>query len=231
MLTVQNYRLVPKRISFKANEAKENTQEKTIEKAPVTEVKAEKKPFKTHAGLKLGLLGSGFTIFDELMSKFDKDLMASANNEMKRMGTFNLWKRYPKLNIATTVVSILLAPAIGNYIDTRANKKHAQLAKDLETKNKKEIMEKDTRIRLTDAGNPYYKSNNGLKVRTLYGAAVGTLVSILGLATKTVRPLAAISYSIVMVGLTAVDGLFLDWCSNRAAKKHADRQAAMDKVE
>lgn len=214
MLSVQNYRMTPNVVSFKAQ--KEN--------------QTESKPFKTHAGLKTGVgcavaegamtgfLVSGLTRgINALKGQEDEilDIVASGMKESRNV-----------LLLLYLPVMALTALGCGALVDNKINKKNAELAEKVKLNGKREVLKNEKNANITKNENVYYKSNDGKKLGTILGVVAMPL-----LAFVQARKLNVLSAGI-SAALGAVGGLILgaitDACANRSAAKHADRQAVIN---
>lgn len=227
MVSVQGYSTNSTNVAFKANAQNSETQNKT---------------FETHAGLKTGATYAGATAAvagvsyasTNKMIKGLQKMMQEAGSEIDDLAKASLEAaetalKGAKKNVFIGLpVFILASLGCGALVDKKINDKHAELAQKAQEKDAKEVLAEDERAELTRDGNLYHRSNTGKKVGAALGAIVYPAYSLL-----QKYALKAPGFGIVAsVALGALGGLGLgaitDACSNKAAKKHADRQCQIN---
>lgn len=206
MLAIQNINAKPYSVQFRGN------QDKACE---------------THSALKTrGVFGAitataaaiGFSAID-FFSKGSVDAFSSS-----------ALKGVKKYSFITLSLMIAASLGCGALIDSMFNNNHKQLAEDMKTKTKQDILANNDSVQLTDKGNMYYHANTGKKVGTLYGAlALTALNTISSCICKTPISKLMLASSVVIGGITGlVSGTISDFFANRTAKKFADRQAVIN---
>jgi F0F1-type ATP synthase assembly protein I len=159
------------------------------------------KPFKTHAGLKTGV---AFGVVEALCGFISGGLLYAP-------------------------VAILASAGCGALVDNQINKKHKNLAVDIDKYGKKEALKMNDKAELTRNENIYYCSNTGLKTGALLGAVANPL---LGIARTRALPSVVGATFSVLTGIAggALLGSITDYFSNNGAKEHADINAAKQKI-
>ena len=225
MVSVQGYSA---NVAFKANEQSVKTN--------------DKKPFETHAGLKtgaayVGAAAAGTVVsysFGKNIGKFLRNMLQEAGSEVDDIARAGLesadvaLKGAKKSLFIGLPVYILASLGCGALIDKKINKKHAELAQKAQEKDAKEVLAEDERAELTRSGNLYHKSNTGKKLGAALGAIVYPAFSLLQKYAFKI-PHVGIITSVVIGALGGLGlGAITDACSNKAARKHADRQVQID---
>lgn len=223
MLTVQNYRITPNRVSFKG-EGDESSQSQ----AP--------KPYQTKAGLKTGAayaavntaIALGVTGMAKKGLKFTKEVAEEIDDttvkEAISKGTKEFTKASKKMWI-TIPIGILVSLGCGAIVDNLINKKNKLVADKLAAEGKKAALDSDDRADITKKENVYYRSNKGKTIGTLLGVvAYPALLKTETLISKVKSPIGIVGA--VVTG--ALGGLILgsitDKCANNAARKYVDKQ-------
>lgn len=226
MLAIQNYSLVPNKVSFKAKQTTENNNS----------------AFETHAGLKTGVVYSGIGLLSNI---FTASILSSIKNVGKNNPSmFHAWqedigaledeniriaKSMSKKNWVYLAIVTPIALGCGALIDYCANKKYAKLADNLAKNDKKKIIDTDEDVAVSPKGHPYYKSNFGKKIGPCLGAV---LTPVLLLTYRSIQKL-KFPLPIITGAITgAIGGLILgsitDACSNKSAKNFANKEAVKE---
>ncbi len=235
MLNVQNYKVTPAKITFRAESTEPETKN-NVELKP---------PFKSNYGLKTGIAYTGIASSFTLLANLANGL--NIKNHIKRLEekgkiehspkiqgdieSFRNMQRATKKLWITVPMCAAIMVGCGAFVDKLINKKHADLADEIQSKPGKEILEENDNADVSRKGNLYLKTNTGKKVGTVLGAVVAPILSItsLKIAKFKIHPIIAISG--VVQG--ALGGLLLgaitDHCSNKAAEKYADKQITEEK--
>ncbi len=193
MLSVQPYSVSsvrPSGVVFKANK----------EKQPKDEIKTYTEPFKTHAGLKTGLV---FGAVEGGLALLTGGLLFAP-------------------------IALLCSAGCGALVDSFINKKHNGLAADVDKYGKNEALKMNDRAELTRNENVYYSSNTGLKMGALLGAVVSPITAMVRLRKFSI--IAAVAGVITGAIGGAILGKITDYFSNNAAKEHADITVAKQKI-
>src|SRR5574344_2143055 len=209
MLAVQSYGMNSNVVPFKANETE------------------NKRPEKTHAGLKTGAIytavGSAMSLSSmgflkkivksseeaiasgEVTDKFTIALFKSLQNVTKSAGK-KLWITIPLFSA--------VAVGCGAFVDHLINKKREALAEKVEAE-----------------GNVVYKSNQGKKAGAIMGAVLSPIFGIISATSgKSKIPVFATMITGALGGF--ILGAITDKCANKAVAKSADKQAdSFDKKE
>ena len=224
MLSVQNYNVSSKSVTFKANEENNN------------------KPFQTHAGLKTGVATGVASAGAELglnvfANKF-LNLVKENPEDLKNAGlpkdfvkaTINFMERIKKSAKYSAPLTLAVSAGVGALIDHIANKKHARVAELKKDNENKDVLMAEPRANTTRNENVYYKSNNGKKYGTLLGAVILPLEHLMGSKILKVKatPQEAIGTAIAGAIGGFVLGAITDKCSNNAARKAADKEATLE---
>ncbi|MBQ8668207.1 hypothetical protein IJ472_00390 [bacterium] len=228
MVSVQGYSTNSTNVAFKANAQNSETQNKT---------------FETHAGLKTGAVYAGTSaVVTGATYGFTKKMYKAALEALKECGDeisdltkmevkhFDDLLKFSKKNLFIGIpVFVLASLGCGAFVDKKINAKHAELAQKAQEKDAKEVLAEDECAELTRDGNLYHRSNTGKKV----GAALGAVAYSAFTLFQKYALKAPSGFGIVAsVALGALGGLGLgaitDACSNKAAKKHADRQCQIN---
>lgn len=223
MLTVQNYRITPNRVSFKG-EGDESSQSQTP------------KPYQTKAGLKTGgayaaattALTLGIAGMAKKGLKFTKDVAEEIDDttvkEAINKGTKEFTKVNKKLWI-TIPITVLVSLGCGAIVDNLINKKNKLVADKLATEGKKAALDSDDRADITKKENVYYRSNKGKTIGTLLGViAYPALIKTEALITKTKSPIGIVGSVITGALGGLILGSITDKCANNAARKYVDKQ-------
>src|SRR5574344_163126 len=226
MLAVQSYGMNSNVVPFKANETE------------------NKRPEKTHAGLKTGAIytavGSAMSLSSmgflkkivksseeaiasgEVTDKFTIALFKSLQNVTKSAGK-KLWITIPLFSA--------VAVGCGAFVDHLINKKREALAEKVEAEGKDAVLKEDKRAKETPEVNVVYKSNQGKKAGAIMGAVLSPIFGIISATSgKSKIPV----FATMITG--ALDGFILgaitDKCANKEIAKSADKQAdSFDKKE
>lgn len=193
MLSVQPYSVSsvrPSAVAFKANSDKPSNDNSQI----------YAKPFKTHAGLKTGLV---FGAVEGGLALLTGGFLYAP-------------------------IALLYSAGCGALVDSCINKKHDNLAADVDKYGKNEALKMNDRAELTRNENVYYSSNTGLKAGALLGAIVSPITTMVRL--RKFSPLVVLSNILIGAIGGAILGKITDYFSNNAAKEYADVEAAKQKI-
>src|SRR5574344_1191684 len=181
--------------------------------------KKQVKPYKTHAGLILGSVLSGFyslallpTVFAD---KFIKDK--------------TVLKKIPKISKSTNAIALGAYIGCGVLTDVLINKRQAKFATEMNTMGKQQTINKDENVELTSKGNAYCPTSIGKKAGVLLGGlAIPVLNAIEYKVNAKNTNIKRTKMGIVVSGLTsALAGLTLgaitDHFANKGAGKYSDK--------
>lgn len=202
------------------------------------------KPFQTHAAMKTGaayMAGTGVSalllnkIYNATNNAFSEILIESPQDETLRRISDILSRniKQAKASLKFTLPFLAVGSAVTGWaIDKKINAKHAELKDKLKDQDLATIQAEDNRVKTTKEGNPYYKSVLGKKIGSLVGAV---MLPTLAIADKFIMKTPGKVRVLGQVVNGALGGLMLggitDVCSNRAARKHADKAAQAANVE
>lgn len=207
------------------NTASLSSARKVQDNNPVkTEFNAEQKPFQTHAGIKVGAAYAAVStaLVLGLSAIFNTRFKSSAGNEA-------LSKFFKTVIFRNLPISIVSSFGCGYIVDKKINNKHKKLASDLKNKPAEDLMKTGKNIKKTEKGNVYYKSNVGANIGGALGLGVWALNTAVNCIHKKRLPRNVDVYDLLDSMITPVVGggllgMATDYISNKAAKKHADKQ-------
>ena len=222
MLAVQNYRMTPSHVAFKAGEENQDKPVLTNNN--------------THAGVKTGAvyagLGSLSVLAGSKMANAGVEFLQQNKEAVQEVGSevveemAKSAKALNKSKYLYLTIFILTALGCGAIVDKAINKKRANLQQRLATEDKKAILESDDHVETTAKGNLYYKASDGKKLGAVLGAvampALGIIQAVL--AKSKFKAMGVVSNIITgAIGGLAL-GAITDACANKKAKAAADKQ-------
>ncbi len=224
MLSVQNYRVTPARVAFKGND----------------ENQVQTQPFKTHAGLKTGtvyaticaLSALGTNKIASAIGKIGEEVARENADEIGEQTAREIRQNSKAIKTAigkskyTIPLSIAVSLACGAIVDSVINKKQDKFAQKVNENGKNATLQEEDRAELTKRQNIYYNSNTGKKLGTLLGmVALPALNATTKAIAKAKGGMGILSSAIIGTIGGFILGAITDACANKAAKKHADKQA------
>ncbi len=162
--------------------------------------------YKTNVGTFLGGVGAGMTLLETIVnvthgSKEERTISAIAG-----------------------LIEIPLGIYLGRYIDKKRNAKAQDIADFTRKVGVEKALVACDELEVSKNNRVYYKSKEGKRVCTKFGAVLGGVASLVAMfgnaqgAFKVFAPLLGIG---VGAGLGWIKGWFADWLTNISARKHS----------